>query len=272
MITLVWEWLLVYLVLGAGVGLIAGLLGVGGGAIMVPVFTTLFQHQGLPADEAILLALGTSMASIVVTSLSSMRAHHRHGAVLWDTLKHMAPGILFGTFAATFLVPYIGGEYLAIIFTLFIAYVSVQMILNKKPRPGRTLPGGAGLAAVGSGIGGFSALVSIGGGTLTTPFLIWHNVPVRSAIGTSAAAGVPISLAGTLGYLLNDSSRFADMTYVQGFVYLPAVLCVSIGSFFFAPMGARLAHRLPVATVKKLFAIMLVLLCADMAWSIYQAD
>ncbi len=269
--SLAFGWLLSYLALGAGVGLLAGLLGIGGGAVMVPAFTSMFIGQGLNADSAMFLALGSSMGAIVPTSIASMRAHNRHGGVLWAVIRPMVPGILAGTFIATFLVPSIGSHYLTIIFTLFIAYVSVQMILDRKPAPGRVLPGTAGLVSAGAAIGGFSALVSIGGGTLTTPFLVWHNISIRQAIGTSAAAGVPISMAGTLGYIINGWDVPVGADYVLGFVYLPAVACVALSSYFFAPLGAKLTHSLPVPTVKKLFALLLILLCAHMAHSVYTA-
>ena len=262
------EWILAFLVLGSFVGFMAGLLGIGGGGIMVPVLTTMFLVQGIPVEQVVHLALGTSMASIIVTSFSSLRAHHSKGGVIWKVVKGMAPGIILGTFLATFLASYMSSAHLAMFFAAFMAYVSLQMFLNKKPKPSRELAGNFGLFSAGSGIGAISALVSIGGGALTVPFLIWQNVDVKKAIGTSAAIGLPISLAGTLGYLINGWSSTNAETYTFGFVYLPAVLLISATSFFTAPVGARAAHALPVSTLKKVFAVLLILLSLKMLSSV----
>ncbi len=258
------QWIIAFLALGTLVGFMAGLLGIGGGGIMVPLLTTIFLMQGLPLETVVHLALGTSMASIVVTSFSSMRAHHAQGGVLWPVVRAMAPGILIGTFAATFLAANAKSAHLAIIFAAFMAYVSYQMFAGRKPRPGRTLIGSGGLIAAGGAIGGVSALVSIGGGSLTVPFLIWQNVDVKKAIGTSAAIGLPISLAGTAGYAINGLHHAAGTPNTLGFVHLPAVLLISLTSFFMAPVGARLSHRLPISALKKAFALLLILLSLKM--------
>lgn len=262
-------WWSSYLVLGAFVGFFAGLLGVGGGAIMVPVLTTLFITQGFPADKVVHLALGTSMAAIVLTSASSLRAHHRHGAVRWDIVRPITPGILLGTFGATFIASRVASEPLAIFFACFMAYVALQMLANIKPKPTRELPGPVGMSAVGAGIGGISALVAIGGGSLSVPFMTWCNVKVHHAIGTSAAIGLPIALAGTVGYLVNGWGSDGMPSLSLGFIYLPALVLVSVVSMYTAPLGARLAHRLPVPTLKRIFAIVLLLLCAKMLHTLF---
>lgn len=268
MLTLEIQWILSFLFLGSFAGFMAGLLGIGGGGIMVPVLTTLFLYQGVPVDKAVHLALGTSMASIIVTSLSSLRAHHFEGAVIWNIVKIMSIGIISGSFLATFIAVNISFFYLTIFFSLFIAYVSIQMFLNKKPKPGRKLAGKGGLLFAGSGIGAISALVSIGGGSLTVPYLVWQNIDIKKAIGTSAAIGLPISIAGTAGYVINGWSATSGGNYTFGFVYLPAALLISTASFFTAPYGARLAHRLPVASLKKVFALLLIILCVKMLSSV----
>jgi uncharacterized membrane protein YfcA len=262
-------WWLSYLFLGAFVGFFAGLLGVGGGGIMVPVLTTLFVMQGFPMDKVVHLALGTSMAAIVMTSVASLRAHHRHGAVRWDIVRMITPGILVGTFGATFIASRVPSEPLAVFFACFMAYVSIQMLLNAKPKPSRELPGAAGMTAVGTGIGGVSALVAIGGGSLSVPFMTWCNVKVHNAIGTSAAIGLPIAIAGTVGYLVNGWSVAGMPELSFGFVYLPAFVLLSIASVFTAPFGARVAHKLPVATLKKVFAGLLVALCLKMLHTVF---
>lgn len=265
------EWLAAYLVLGAFVGFFAGLLGVGGGGIMVPVLTTMFAAQGFPHEHLVHVALGTSMAAIVMTSVSSLRAHHAHGAVRWDIVRGVAPGVLLGTFAGTFVASRVDSAPLAIFFGCFMAYVSLQMILNVKPKPSRELPGALGLAGVGGGIGIVSALVAIGGGSLSVPFMTWCNVKMQNAIGTSAAIGLPIALAGAAGYLINGWGSSALPEWSVGYVYLPALVAVSLVSMFTAPLGARLAHRLPVATLKKVFAGVLIVLSAKMLHTVFGA-
>lgn len=258
------EWIVAYIGLGAFAGFMAGLLGIGGGGIMVPLLTSIFLGMGINADNVVHLALGTSMATIVTTSFSSMRAHHARQAVLWQVVRQMAPAVIAGTFLATFVAAQIPSLYLAIFFALFMGYVSVQMLINKKPKPSRSAASTGELLGVGAGIGAISALVSIGGGSLTVPYLTWRNIDIKQAIGTSAAMGLPISLAGAAGYLLNQDAGLAALPHTIGFVYWPAVLLMSVFSFFSAPLGAKLAHRLPVASLKKVFALLLMLLSLKM--------
>lgn len=262
-------WILSFLLLGSFVGFMAGLLGIGGGGIMVPVLTTLFLYQGVPVDNVVHLALGTSMASIIVTSISSLRAHKSNDAIVWHIVKAMSPGIVVGTFLATFIAVNTSPLYLALFFSLFMAYVSAQMFFNKKPKASRALTGNSGLILAGSGIGAVSALVSIGGGSLTVPYLVWQSVDVKKAIGTSAAIGLPISIAGTAGYIINGWSATSVSSYTFGYIYLPAVLLISITSFITAPIGAKLAHTLPVGTLKKIFALLLIILSVKMLFSVF---
>ena len=262
-------WWLTYPLLGAVVGFFAGLLGVGGGGIMVPMLTTLFIAQDFPRDSVVHMALGTSMAAIVITSISSLRAHHARGAVRWPIVTQITPGILVGTFLATFIAARVDAKPLAIFFACFMAYVALQMLINAKPKPSRNLPGSLGMTATGLGIGGISALVAIGGGSLSVPFMTWCNVKMHDAIGTSAAIGLPIALAGTVGYFVNGMDASGLPAGAFGFVYLPALVLISVFSVFTAPLGAKLAHSLPVATLKKVFAGVLVLLCVKMLHALY---
>jgi uncharacterized membrane protein YfcA len=180
------------------------MLGIGGGLVMVPTLTMMFAAQaGFPPGEVLHLALGTSMAAILFTSLASLLTHHRHGAVLWPVVVQITPGILLGTLLGTLFAANVPAKPLAVFFTAFVCLVAVQMILNLKPKASRELPGAAGVVAVGTGIGAVSALVAIGGGSLTVPFLTWCNVRVQQAIGTSAAIGFPIAVGGSLGYIFN---------------------------------------------------------------------
>lgn len=257
-------WVLPYLGLGLVVGFFAGLLGIGGGGMMVPILSMLFIAQGFADAQHLHLALGTSLASIVVTSISSMRSHHQHGAVQWDIVKAMAPGILAGTFLLSYFSHFLSTTFLAILFSVFMSYVGLQMFLNLKSKPSRQLPGTLGMTTAGFGIGGLSALVAIGGGSLVVPFLTWCNVKIQHAIGTSSAIGLPIALAGSIGYMLSGWGVEGLPAYTVGYVYMPAVLLISIVSIFTAPIGARLAHTLPVGLLKKIFAIILLALAYKM--------
>lgn len=261
-------WILIYLSLGAGVGMLAGLFGIGGGGVMVPVLTSLFTAQAFPPEHRLHVALGTSMAAIVPTAISSLLAHHRRGGVLWPVVARLAPGVVVGTFAATFLAARVSAKPLAVFFAAFMGYVSYTMAAGRKPRPTRTLPPPAALAGAGAVIGGVSALVAIGGGSLTVPFLTWCNVRVQTAIGTSAAVGLPIALMGALGYLLNGLAAEGLPAGTIGYIYWPAALSMAAASTITAPFGARLAHRLPVTTLKRLFALLLVLLALHMLYKV----
>ncbi|MDR2092922.1 MAG: sulfite exporter TauE/SafE family protein [Azoarcus sp.] len=257
-------WWLAYPLLGAVVGFLAGLLGIGGGGVMVPMLTTFFLAQGFPHEQVLHMALGTSMATIALTSVSSLRAHHAHGAVQWEVVRRITPGILAGTFAGTFIASRLGTAPLAVFFACFMTFVAAQMLYNVKPKPSRELPGRAGMSVAGLFIGAVSALVAIGGGSLSVPFMVWCNVRVQHAIGTSAAIGFPIALAGTAGYLVNGW-RAAEMpSFTLGYIYLPALVLAGAVSVFVAPFGAACAHRLPVAALKKAFAGMLILLVVKM--------
>ncbi|MCT8988491.1 sulfite exporter TauE/SafE family protein [Shewanella phaeophyticola] len=257
-----------FLLLGSFVGFMAGLLGIGGGGILVPVLTSIFLFNGIATDHVVHLALGTSMACMVITTFSSFRSHNAKGAVVWLAVKGMVFGIILGTFSATFLASYLSSLFLGIFFALFMAFVSSQMFLNKKPKPSRELSVPTGLFAAGFGIGSISALVSIGGGSLTVPYLTWQNIEIKKAIGTSAAIGLPISVVGTVGYLINGWHYSSPNDYILGYVYLPAVVLISLTSFITAPLGAGFAHKLPVSILKKIFAVLLITLSIKMLVSI----
>ena len=259
-----------YLALGLATGVLAGLLGVGGGLLMVPMLVMMFSAQaGFPVGEILHMALGTSMAVILFTSLASLRAHHRHGAVMWPVVAQITPGILLGTGVGTLFAAQVPAKPLAIFFTAFVCVVAVQMALNLKPKAARQLPGAFGVAGVGVGIGAVSALVAIGGGSLTVPLLTWCNVRVQQAIGTSAAVGFPIAVGGSLGYVFNGWGHPGLPEWSLGFVYLPAFALLVPASMLTAPLGARLAHRLPVATLKRIFSGVLIFLAGKMLWSIF---
>ncbi|QSV44598.1 sulfite exporter TauE/SafE family protein [Geobacter benzoatilyticus] len=252
--------LLAYLGLGAFAGVLAGLLGVGGGIVIVPVLTFLFTSQGLPAPYIAHLALGTSLATIIFTSISSLRAHHARGAVDWQVVRRISAGIVAGTLAGSWVAAQLSTTALKVFFVIFIYYVATQMLLNIRPKPSRQIPGTGVMFGVGGIIGWVSSLVGIGGGSLSVPFMVWCNMSMHNSIGTSAAIGFPIALAGAAGYAVNGLAAGALPPWSLGFVYLPALAGVSLASVVTAPIGARLAHSLPVAKLKKSFALLLIVM------------
>ena len=259
------EWFAAYLLLGAIAGFLAGLFGVGGGLILVPVLLLLFDAQHFPAEQVMHLALGTSMATIIFTSLSSMRKHHQHGAVNWRVVRNITPGILFGTALGALLAASIPTLGLGIFFALFVYFAAAQILLDARPKPSRQLPGMAGMTLVGTFTGWISSLVSIGGGTVIVPFLVWCNVPLRNAIGTSAAIGFPIAVGGTIGYIATGLAlapwQLATLPpHTLGFVYLPALFWVALASVTTAPLGAKATHHMRIAVLRKLLAVLLIIL------------
>lgn len=261
-------WWLAYPLLGVFAGFVAGLFGIGGGLMLVPLLYMLFVAQDFPPQHVMHLALGTSMATIVVTSIASMRTHHRHGAVRWYIVKSMAPGLVLGTLAGSFIASSIPTRPLAMMFTVVVYYASLQMILDFKPKPTRNLPGRVGLLLVGVVIGGVSSLVSAGGGFMSIPFMVWSNVAIHQAVGTSSALGFPIAIAGVVGYALSGWYATALPEFSIGYIYLPAFVGVVLMSFLMAPYGAKLAHKLPVKLLKRAFGGFLALLATKVLWGL----
>lgn len=256
-----------YLALGLVVGFVAGLLGVGGGLIIVPVLIVLFHDHAIGLGIEPQLALGTSLASILFTSISSVRAHHRHGAVEWPLVRRIAGGIVGGALLGALVATSMPAQILKIFFVIFLFYAATQMWLDFKPRPHRSLPGAAGTTTAGAVIGAVSSWVGIGGGTLSVPFMLWHNVPLHRAIASSAALGFPIAVAGAIGYIVGGWNLPALPAQSLGFVYLPALAGIALGSVLTAPLGARTAHRLPVRPLKRIFALLLYALALRMLFT-----
>jgi uncharacterized protein len=258
-----------YILVGAIAGILAGLLGIGGGLVIVPMLVYCFTLQSIPYEHLMQIALGTSMASIIFTSVSSFLAHHRRGAVEWSVVKRIALGILIGTYVGAWIATGLSTEFLKVFFVVFIYYVAVQMLLNRKPKASMQLPGHGGMFVAGNVIGVVSSLVGIGGGTLSVPFMVWHNIPLHRAIGTSAAIGFPIAIAGTVGYLVNGIGVFGLPAYSIGFIYLPALAGIVCTSVLTAPLGVRLAHFLPVDRLRRVFAVLLFLVGTRMLVSVF---
>lgn len=261
------------LLLGAGTGFLAGLLGIGGGMIMVPFVTMLLEHRGFAPEMVIKVAIATSLTTILFTSLSSVRAHHRRGGVLWRVAAVLAPGIVVGSFAGAQIAGAVRGSFLAGFFGVFIAWAATRMLAPAKlavdGAAAAGLPGRAGMFGMGAVIGVFSALLGAGGAFLTVPFLTGRGVRPQNAVGTSAACGFPIALAGTLGYVVAGLHVKLPAGTV-GYVYLPALFTIAAASVMTAPLGARAAHALPTGAMKKVFAFTLYALAAYMLWKSYR--
>ncbi len=261
--------IVIYLILGLAAGILSGLLGVGGGLVIVPMLVASLTWQKIPDQFIMHLALGTSMATIIFTSISSFMAHHRRGAVHWSIVQRVTPGILLGTFLGSCLATRLSGPLLRGFFVVFLYCVAIQMITSKKPKPSRQIPGNLGMFGVGNVIGGASSLVGIGGGTLSVPFMLWCNIPVHKAIGTSAAIGFPIAIAGTIGYIYNGIHTAGLPGYSLGYIYLPALAGIVSASVLTAPLGVRLAHSLPVPKLKRVFAVLLLVVATRMLISLF---
>ncbi len=262
-------WLLVYLGVGSVVGFLAGLFGVGGGSMSVPLFVMMFTAQNFPKEHLVHVALGTSLTTIIFTSLSSLRTHHQHGAVNWTIVKHMAPGLLIGTFLGSQVVSLMPTRILTIVFVVFIYYLSFTMFRKIKTQSTRDLPGPLGTAAVGTGIGVVSSMVAAGGGFLSIPFMTWCNVKMHKAIGTSSALGFPIAIAGGIGYMVAGWNAQSLPPHTIGYVYWPLLLCFVFSSMIMAPIGARLSHQTDVTTLRKWFAVLLLGLATKMMWGLF---
>jgi uncharacterized protein len=248
--------------LGITTGFLAGLLGIGGGMLMVPFITIILASKGYPSDYTVKMAVATSLATICFSSLSSVRAHHRRGAVLWPVVRLLVPGILLGSLAGAQMAVALPGRVLSVLFAIFVAFSATQMFLDRKPKATRTLPGRWGTFAMGGLIGALSSLVGAGGAFISVPFMTWCNIKIHDAVGTSAALGFPIALAGTLGYIWAGQGMPQMPPGSVGYLYLPGLVVISLASVSTAPWGARTAHRMDVRPLRKVFAILLYALAA----------
>ncbi|WP_333614982.1 sulfite exporter TauE/SafE family protein [Psychrobacter sp.] len=258
--------ILIFLIIGALAGFAAGLFGVGGGTIIVPLLFIVFTQMDYSPDSIMHLALGTSLATIIVTSISSLMAHNKKGAVMWLVFKNLAPGLAIGCFLGAGIAGQISGLYLQLIVGVFLLWVAYKMFFaGKKPVASQVNAGGAHAElpskpkqlAAGGVIGIASAIFGIGGGSLTVPYLTRYNVVMQKAVGTSAACGLPIAIAGALGFMFFGMQQQVDVPNTIGFVHIYAFLGISIMSFFTAKLGAKVAHILSPELLKKCFAILL---------------
>lgn len=287
------EWWIIYLLLGALVGFFGGLLGIGGGLIVVPVLTFIFSAQDFPPERILHLALGTTMATIIFTSTASLLAHHAYGAVNWVIVKQMTPGIIIGTLAGATLAGLFTSAFLSVIVTIFIFFAATRMFLKIYPlfdlsnigflqrrypilfsqitlAKDYHLPGKKGLFTAGSLIGLLSSLVAIGGGLLTIPFLSLCNIKLQYAIGTAAAMGFPIAVAGSIGYIINGMLQSQILPdYSLGYVYLPALGWIAFASILTAPIGAKTTHRTNTDFLRIILVILLYLLAIRMLIEVF---
>jgi uncharacterized protein len=253
--------------MGTVTGFLAGLLGIGGGMIQVPFLTAMLAQHGVASDLSIKMAIATAMATIVFTSIASVRAHHARAAVRWDIVRAMSPGVVAGGLVAgAGVFALVKGPVLGIVFALFVGYSATQMLLDRKPLATRVLPPLSVQAAVGAGIGLLSGLVGAGGAFMSVPFMVWCNVALHSAVGTAAALGFPIALASTLGYVIGGWSLPPSIPGAFGYLYLPALAIVAAASMTMAPLGARAAHAMNVRAFRRVFAVLLYGVAGYMAW------
>jgi uncharacterized membrane protein YfcA len=259
----------IFLALGAFVGFLAGLLGIGGGFTIVPVLTEVFTHEGFAREHLLPMAIGTSAASIIFTAFSSARAHHARGAVAWPVVWVMAPGLVLGSLLGPQIASALPAPILAGFFGAFIWFGAYRQLRNVPPKADRELPGKPGMFAGGAVIGLVAGMVGTGGAFLAVPFMTRCNVKLHTAVATSAAIGMPVAAAATIGYVVAGLRKTGLPPYSLGYVYLPALVAIVVTSTLLAPVGARVAHALPVARLRHAFAAMLFVLGAYMWWKAY---
>ena len=253
-----------YTLTGFFAGLVGGMTGLSCGVIIVPILHFLFMTQEFPLNMLMQLAVTTSLATIIVTSLSATYMHDRKGSVLWAPVRRIAPGLLIGASLGALLADFVSSGVLRIVFGLFEILVGIQMWLNFKPKAHSALPGTLGLVSSGFGIGLLSTLMGIGGGTLTVPFLLWCNINMRNAVAVSSACGFPIAVAATIALVIVGWNEEAIPAHSLGYLYWPAAIIISAMTILFAPLGARLAHYLPIVILKRIFSVLLVMVGTQM--------
>lgn len=254
------------LLFGAVAGLLAGLFGIGGGLVLVPLLVALFDKQEFAATYTMIMAVATSLATIIVTSIASIRAHQRLGAVRWDLVFQLTPGVFAGGMLGAILADYMPSAVLRSIFAVFMLYVGIKMALQLNPQADHLKADALPLTLAGTAIGLLSAILGIGGGTLTVPLLVKLNYPMRNAVAVASACGLPIAIAGTIIYALLGWQKSGLPNGSLGYVYLPAFFGIIATSIFFAPIGAKLANTLPTQQLKRYFALLLFVVAIDLLW------
>lgn len=256
--------LLIYLIIGIVAGFLSGLLGIGGGILIVPALIWAYKYQSMSPDVIMHIAAGTSLASIIISAAFSLRNHLRHGIQVWPTYQRLAIGVAIGTLLGTLLAQVLHSHFLIMLFSIFLLAVAFMLLFGGQPKPQRQLPGKLGMTGMGLLIGGKSGLFGLGGGVITIPFLIYCNVPMRDTVGISIACSLTVAIIGTLGFMLTGMHTPHLPPWSTGYVYWPAVACIAVTSPLFARFGTRLSHQLPVATLKKLFGLFLIVIALRM--------
>lgn len=258
--------LLAYLLLGAIAGLIAGIFGLGGGIIIVPTLIFTFSYLNFPPEVLTHLAVGTSLSTILFTSLSAIHVHHQKLAISWPLVVKLITGLLIGSFIGAYCADFVSGQTLQRIFAFYSLLVAIQMWFSWRPKGAFVLPKKAGLTLIGGFIGTISGLFGIGGGTVTVPILTLYRVKITQAIATAAVISFPVALSGTIGYIVMGFDHPSLPEYSVGYIYLPATLGIILSSTVFAKVGARLAHRLAPEKLKKIFVFVLLLIASELFW------
>ncbi len=256
---------LLSIAVGLVTGILAGLFGIGGGLVIVPVLILVFTEHGFPSELVMIMAVATSLATIIFTGLSAVLAHHRFGAVWWQRVFRLVPSIMMGSVIGAVIADRIDAHVLRILFVVFLLYVGVQMALQFQPKPGGVKESKILDSLVSLLIGVLSAIVGIGGGTITVPYLVSCRAPMKNAVAISSACGVPIAIAGTISYAVLGWHTVVP-EWSLGYVYLPSFLGIGLSSVFTAPIGARLAHKLPAQKLKRYFSVLIFLMAFKLIW------
>lgn len=256
--------------LGSGVGFLAGLLGIGGGLVIVPILSVILLHFNvLPAEQVVVAAIATSLASILFTSTSSALAHHKNGNVPWELAPWIMTGVALGALVSGFMAALLPEKIVRIVFAVSVVLIALKMLLSSKTNAPieRKLPNKGVLTFFTTLTGALSAMIGIGGGAVLVPLLTFFSVDMKKAIGCASACGIVIALFGSIGYISSGSAHFAFKEGFAGFVYLPALFGIVCTSWFTAPLGAKATHYLPVSTIKKIFAAVLFVMAAKMIFN-----
>ncbi|WP_339803217.1 sulfite exporter TauE/SafE family protein [uncultured Marinobacter sp.] len=254
--------------LGIVAGILAGMLGIGGGVVIVPALILILSAQGFPAEFIVITAVATSLCTIIFTSISAARAQIKRKAVDWDIFRRWAVMVIIGSFLSGFIAARLPSIVLEVGIAIFLLIIAIIMLSRWVPDPARTMPGAAGTSALGLFSGTLSGLAGIGGGNVMVPLMVFFNVPMQRAVATSSTLGFPLALVGTAGYVISGwNQTISDWSF--GYVYLPAVLLIAIFTVIMAPFGVALSHRIPAPTLKRCFGGVLLLVAGRMLFNAF---